>query len=137
MTGSQTGRAVGERRQTIQAREEELKVEKESATGEVIVRKDVKTEHRSIDVPVQEEEVVIERHPVAGQRAPSGPIGAGGEVRVPVKEEHVRVEKHPVVKEEVTIGKRATEDTEKVDADVKKEEIKVEKRGNPKVRDED
>src|SRR5207302_270260 len=50
---------------TMQLKEEELKVDKAPVqTGEVEVRKEVVTEHRQISVPVEREEVVIERRPV-------------------------------------------------------------------------
>jgi uncharacterized protein (TIGR02271 family) len=120
--------------QTIQAREEELQVKKErQKAGEVHVRKEVHTEHKTIDVPVEREEVVIERHAASGKAA-SGPIREGQEIRVPVSEEHVEVTKTPVVKEEVTVGKRKVKDTQHVSDTVRKEEIKVEERGDANVR---
>jgi len=122
--------------QTIQAREEQLHVRKEPVeAGEVRVRKEVKTEHKTIDVPVTKEEVVIERRPVSGKSASSSTIKEGEEIRVPVKEEQVSVEKEAVVKEEVHVGKRKVQDTEKVSGTVRKEEIKVEKEGDVDVRE--
>lgn len=119
---------------TVQARAEELHVDKSKVrTGEVQVRKEVHTEHKTIDVPVTREEVVIERRPVQGQAAP----GTAGreEIRIPVSEEQVNVEKQTVVKEEVTVGKRKVQDTKHIGADLKKEEIKVETKGDVNVRD--
>jgi uncharacterized protein (TIGR02271 family) len=123
--------------QTLQAREEQLHVRKEKEqVGEVKVRKEVHTEHKTIDVPVEREEVVIERHPVSGRTAATGgTIGEGQTIRVPVSEEHVEVVKTPVVKEEVTIGKRKVKGTEHVSADLRKEEIKVQKEGEACVKD--
>jgi len=122
--------------QTVQAREEELRVKKErQQVGEVTLRKEVKTEHKTIDVPVEREEVVIERHPVAGRTASTAPLKEGQTIRVPVTEEHVEVTKTPVVKEEVAIGKRKVKATEHVGADVRKEEIKVEKQGDACIKD--
>ncbi len=44
------------------SREEELEARKQRVeTGEVKVRKEVHTEHKTMDVPVQREEVVVER----------------------------------------------------------------------------
>lgn len=111
--------------QRVQLREEELRAEKNvRPAGEARIHKDVVTEHRSIDVPVEREEVVIERHPAHG-RATSGPITTGEEIRIPVKEEEVQVTKTPVVKEEVSVGKRKVTETKHVDADVKHEELRV------------
>lgn len=129
--------AEAEEGRTIQAREEQLRAEKEMAeTGEVRVHKDVETEQRTMEVPVSKEEVVIERHPVEGREAPAGEIREGEEVRVPVSEEQVHVEKQPVVTEEVTVGKRETKDTERVSGMVRKEDIDIEKRGDVDIREE-
>jgi len=121
--------ASGER--TIQVQEERLRADKQVNTGEVNVRKEVHTEHKQISVPVEREEVVIERRPVSG--AGTGNIKAE-EIRIPVKEEHVRAVKDTVVKEEVSVGKRKVHDTQTVSGDVKKEEVIVETEGQAKVR---
>jgi uncharacterized protein (TIGR02271 family) len=127
-TGGQAGK-------TVQVKEEQLKVHKQPVqTGEVTVRKEVHTEHKTVQVPVEKEEVVIERRPVAGGKVSATDIKAGEQIRVPVREEQVHVEKQAVVKEEVTIGKRTVHDTEQVGATVRKEEVKVEKKGDVDVR---
>src|SRR5512147_3274910 len=107
----------------IQLREEELQAHKQPVeTGEVRVRKEVVTEHRTLEVPVQREEMVIER------QAPTGePVE---EIRIPVSEEQVTVEKRPVVTEEVTVGKRVVEGTERVGGEVRKEVVRVEREGD-------
>jgi len=51
-----------------------------------------------------------------------------------VTEEHVDITKTPVVKEEVTVGKRKVKGTQHVAADLRKEEIKVDKEGDAKLR---
>jgi len=127
-TGTQTGG------QTVRLHEEQLNVHKQPVqTGEVRVHKEVITEHKTLEVPVQREEVVIERRPVCGT-ASSSEIHAGEEIRIPVKEEQVHVEKQAVCKEEVTIGKRQVQDTEQVHGTVRKEQVKVEKEGDVNVR---
>ncbi len=113
---------------TLEVREEELRINKRPVTtGEVEVRKEVHTERRSVDVPVKKEELVIERHAV-GRHPASGPVGENETVRVPLSEERVEVEKQPVVTERVTVGKRLTEEEERVDTTVAKENVKVEKK---------
>jgi stress response protein YsnF len=75
----------------IEVREEELQAHKQLVeAGEVRVRKEVVTEHRTLEVPVQREEVVIERYALTGEHVE--------EIRIPVSEEQVTVEKRPVVK---------------------------------------
>jgi len=124
---------------TIQAKEERLHAEKRPAeTGEVRVRKDVHTETKNIEVPVQREEVVIERTPVHGRAttdASACEIGEGEELRIPVRGEKVNVTKDTVVTEEVKVGKRVVPETERVTGQVRKEEIHVEQKGDVHVRD--
>jgi len=121
--------------QTIQVHEEQMQVHKTPVqAGEVRVHKEVHTQQQNIRVPVEREEVVVERRPASGQAAASD-IGAGQEVRIPVREEQVHVDKQNVVKEEVAIGKRKVTDTQQVQGQVRKEEVKVEEKGNPNVRD--
>jgi len=119
---------------TVELREEQLHTQKvQKQTGEVRVHKDVITEHKTIEVPVTREEVVIERHAAHGVRPASGDISnvaAEREIRIPVKEEEVRVTKTPVVKEEVTVGKRKVTETKTVAADVKHEELRVDETGS-------
>ena len=119
--------------QTVQLKEEQMRVNKDSTkVGDVQVRKEVHTEHKQITVPVEREEVVIERRAVSGAAA-SGDITAQ-EIRIPVKEERVHVSKETVVKEEVSVGKRKVQDTQTVTGDVRKEELVVETEGQAKVR---
>jgi len=123
---------------TIQVKEERLRAETTPVeTGEVRVRKEVHTETRNIEVPVQHEEVVIERTPVHGRAATdvrAGDIREGEEIRIPVREEQVHVSKEAVVTEEVKVGKRVVQDTEHVTGQVRKEEVKVEQTGDVDVR---
>ena len=111
----------------IQASEEELRVCKErEQAGEVTVRKEVHTEHKTLEVPVEREEVVVERHPVSGHQPAASQFKEGQTIRVPVTEEHIHVEKTPVVKEEVEIGKEVSERTQAVDETVRRTEVEVE-----------
>ena len=129
LAGMQSGAGTrAEDARTLEVREEELQIHKRPVTtGEAEVRKEVRTERRSVDVPVQKEELVIERHAVSRQPA-SGPVGGNETVRIPLSEEQIEVEKRPVVTERVTVGKRTTEEEERVEATLAKENVKVEKR---------
>lgn len=126
------GRFSTEDGRVIQLHEEELRAEKEQVeTGRVKVRKEVHTEEKTLTVPVEREEVVIERRPV-NKRAASADMEAE-EIRIPVKEERVHVTKEPVVTEEVTVGKRKVKDTKTVSGTVRKEEAVVESEGETTV----
>jgi uncharacterized protein (TIGR02271 family) len=123
-----------EDRRTLEAREEEVRIRKRPVqTGEAEIYKEIRTERHSVDVPVKKEELVIERHSV-GRHPASGPIGENERVRIPLSEEQVEVEKKPVVTERVSVGKRATQEEEHVDTTVRKENIKVDKRGRSDTR---
>jgi len=133
--GSSTASTSGG--QTIELKEEELTARKTPVqTGEVRVHKEVVTEHKTLEVPVQREEVVIERRAVSGGHASTGDIREGEEIRIPVKEEQVSVEKHAVVKEEVNVGKRVVNETQKVAGDVRHEEVRIEQKGDVDVRNQ-
>jgi len=105
--------------------EEELRAgTREREAGAVNVRKTVRTDRESVEVPTRHEEVSVERVPLSGG-APETEIGED-EVEVPVTEEEAVVSKRPVVKEEVRIRKDVVEETEVVEEDVRREEIDVE-----------
>ena len=87
-----------------------------------------------MEVPVTREEVYIERHPVEGREVSDRPIGEGETIRVPVREEEVTVEKRPVVREEIEIGKRQVEETQRVSGTVRREEARIEREGDVNVR---
>jgi len=127
-----TGTAAGAGR-TMELKEEKLNVRKTPVKkGEVEVRKEVVTEHKRIDVPVEREEVVIERRPARG-RAARGTIQPE-EIRIPVKEERVDVTKETVVKEEVNVGKRKVRGTQTVGGEVRREELRVQEQGDVDVK---
>jgi uncharacterized protein (TIGR02271 family) len=116
----------------IQLKEEHLRADKQRVSaGEVKVRKEVRTEQQQITVPVECEEVVVERRPASG--AASGDLRAE-EIRIPVSEERVTVSKEPVVREEVVVGKRKVKETRTVGGTVRKEDAVVEATGEAKVR---
>ena len=120
---------------TVQLKQEELHARKENDTvGEVRIRKDVVTERKTIDVPVTREEVVIERHPVASGKVTTTELRAGEEIRVPVKEEHVHLDKTAHVVEEVTVGTKKVRETKHVAGEVRHEELRVEKEGQPQLK---
>lgn len=119
---------------TIQLREERLTADKrDEKVGDVKVRKDVITEHKTLTAPVEREEVVIERRPARGRASRGGDIKAE-EIRIPVKEERVNVSKESVVKEEVSVGKRKVQETKTIEGDVRREELRVEPTGGARVR---
>jgi uncharacterized protein (TIGR02271 family) len=113
----------------IQLLGEVLRVHKQQIPrGEVRIRKEVVSENQTIEVPVSREELVIDRH-AGTKETPAGKIGADSEIRIPLTEERVTVEKRPTVREEVAVGKRRVEQTQRVSDQVRHEELRVEKDG--------
>ncbi|HKU68955.1 MAG TPA: YsnF/AvaK domain-containing protein [Candidatus Baltobacteraceae bacterium] len=118
--------------QRMRLREERLSVNKRPVQeGEVRVHKEVVTENQRVDIPVQHEEVYLERRGVKDETPDDmGEIGEGDEIRIPVSREDVSVEKHPVITDEVALGKRKVVENQTVGANVRKERARVETKGN-------
>ncbi len=109
----------------VRRTEEELAAgAREVEAGEVRVRKNVRTDRESVEVPTSHEEVSVERVPLPGE-ATEAQIGEA-EVVVPVTEEEVVISKRPIVEEEIHIRKKVVEDAEVVEEDVRREEMDVE-----------
>lgn len=110
--------------------EEELRVDKANKeVGEVKVKKVVHSELRHFSIPVMKEEVRVERVPVSDQNRNLSSSDARFEnktVSVPVSEEQVTISKRPVVKEEVRISKERKSHDQRVEGEVRKEEVKIE-----------
>lgn len=112
----------------LRLHEERLHVDKEQVkTGEVNVGKHVVEEERSVDVPVEREEVYVERRAVDEKSTDARDKGfnENENINIPVSEERVNVTKNDVVSEEIVVGKRKVEDTETVRDTVRREEADI------------
>jgi uncharacterized protein (TIGR02271 family) len=109
--------------------EEELRVDKTAhETGRARLRKYVVTENVDVTVPVQREEVRVEREPITEANADAamdGPAISEEEHEVVLHEEEVVVDKQAVPKERVRMEKDTVVDEERVSEDVRKEVIEV------------
>lgn len=124
----------------LRLHEERLHVDKEQVkTGEVNVGKHVVEEEQSIDVPVEREEVYVERRPVDGTVTDATDTGfnENESINIPVSEERVNVTKNDVVSEEIVVGKRKVEDVETVRDTVRREEADIDEDTNLTDRDKD
>lgn len=86
--------------------EEELEARRHrEQVGEVVIQRNVQSQQRTINVPVEHEEVRVERRPVDRPVAPGEHPFTEGEktVEIPVYEDKVEVEKVPRVYEEVVV----------------------------------
>ena len=109
----------------VPVHEEELTATKRArAIGEVRVEKDVVAEERTLEVPVTEERVRVERR-VVDRPGTDGGAFEGGTIAVPIRGEEVELQKRVRVAEEVEFGKEAVERTEQVGGTVRREEVRV------------
>lgn len=123
-----TGNGVSNNEGEVIRSEERLDVNKERvATGEARLRKYVVTDTETVEVPVEREEVRVERTPISEADAANytGTIGDNGseEASVTLHEERVNVEKKTVPVEKVNLSKETIKDTETYTEDLRKEQI--------------
>jgi uncharacterized protein (TIGR02271 family) len=109
--------------------EEELAVGTQTRErGRARLRKHVTTEQQTVTVPVQREEVRVEREPITDANldaATSGPAISEAEHEVVLHEEEVVVDKRAVPKERVRLDTETVTDERQVSEEVRKEHIEV------------
>jgi uncharacterized protein (TIGR02271 family) len=120
--------------------EEELRVgTTQQERGRVRLRKYVTTEQRQVTVPVEREEVRVEREPITDANidaAMAGPAISEEEHEVILHEEEPVVEKRVVPKERVRLGKETVTEQEQVSEQVRQEHIEVEGQDQVRRRDQ-
>lgn len=116
----------------VVAHEERLNVSKATSateTGQVRLRKVVRTEKETVEVPVRKEEIVVERTNLKDGKTVDNydfdSADAHADVTVTAHEERPVVSTETVATERVSVGKEVHTETERVSADVRKEEIVV------------
>jgi uncharacterized protein (TIGR02271 family) len=109
--------------------EEELRVgTTQRERGRARLRKYVTTEQQTVTVPVQREEVRVEREPITDANldaATRGPAISEEEHEVTLREEEVVVDKRAVPKERVRLDTETVTDERQVSEEVRKEQIEV------------
>jgi uncharacterized protein (TIGR02271 family) len=112
--------------QALTRSEEELEVDtKQVPRGQAGVRKRVVTEQQHRTVPVEREELRVQREPIhAGEGDGDAELSAD-ERTIELREEQPVVDKRVVPKERVRIGKEVVRDHEQVSAPVRKEQVEV------------
>jgi uncharacterized protein (TIGR02271 family) len=110
--------------------EEELQVGTETRErGRARLHKYVTTEQQTVTVPVQREEVRVEREPVTDANldaATRGPDISEDGHEVVLREEEIVVDKRAVPKERVRLDTETVTDERQVSEEVRKEQIEVE-----------
>ncbi|MDQ6746245.1 MAG: PRC and DUF2382 domain-containing protein [Actinomycetota bacterium] len=136
-TGSQ-GEGAPRSDEAMTRSEEELRVgTTERETGRARLRKYVVTEQVQRTVPVQREEVRLEREPITDEnrdQALGGPEISEQEHEVVLHEEEPVVEKRLVPKERVRLGKETFNEEREVSEQVRKEQIETEGAEHPRER---
>jgi uncharacterized protein (TIGR02271 family) len=116
--------------QAMTRSEEELRVGTQTRErGRARLRKYVVTETQQVTVPVQREEVRVEREPITDANrdaATSGPAISEEEHEVTLREETPVVEKRAVPRERVRLNTETVTDERQVAEEVRKEQIEVE-----------
>jgi uncharacterized protein (TIGR02271 family) len=112
--------------QALTRSEEELEVDtKQVPRGQAGVRKRVVTEQQHRTVPVEREELRVEREPIPAGEGDSTTELAAEERTVELREEQPVVDKRVVPKERVRIGKEVVRDQEQISEPVRKEQVEV------------
>lgn len=128
-----SARATTAEEEHLRLHEERLSVDKERVqTGEVNVGKHVVEEQQTLEIPVEREEVYVERRPV-NEEVNSDKTGLtdknvyddGETIHIPLSEERVEVSKKDVISEEIIVKKRTVQDTEVVNETVRHEEADI------------
>lgn len=125
-------RAVADRDdESMVVRDEHLNVGTERrASGRVRLRKQTYTTTEQVEVPVQREEIVVEREKVDPNSAEARAAGRGDDAVEMTTYEDVPVVEKTVDAEKVSLGKRTHQDTETVSEQVRHEDVEVERDGD-------
>lgn len=117
----------------MQLRKEELDISKKRIqTGTVSVRKEVLTENKTIVVPVTRENLIIEKKTCGAKNHEESEKET---IRIPLKTERVEIVKHPETLEDVSIYTRKLQKNERINATVKKEQVHLEAKGSPQIKE--
>jgi uncharacterized protein (TIGR02271 family) len=123
--------AAGPRRehagqQALTRSEEELKVDtKQVPRGQAGVRKRVVTEQQHRTVPVEREELRVQREPIPAGEGDGDTELSADEQTIELREEQPVVDKRVVPKERVRIDKEVVRDREHISEPVRKEQVEV------------
>jgi uncharacterized protein (TIGR02271 family) len=125
--------------QAMTRSEEELQVGTQTReAGRARLRKHVVTETQQVTVPVQREELRVEREPITDANldaATSGPAISEEEHEVTLREEEVVVDKRAVPKERVRLDTETVTEERQVSEEIRKEQIEVD--GQDQLRRQD
>ena len=112
---------------TVPVVEEQLKAGvRETEAGRARIVKDVVEEQKTIDVPVQHEEVYVTERAVNRPATEADLKMRDRDIEIPLREQEVVTQKQAVVTGEVSVRKEMVTETERVTDTVRREEVHVE-----------
>ena len=118
---------------TIPVIEEKMRVDKEvQETGSVHIAKEVHREDVDLDLPIIHEEAEVERVEINQYvDTPPPPVRyEGDKMIIPVLKEVLVVEKRLLVVEEIHVTKRRTQEQDTQHIELRREEIRIERKRN-------
>jgi uncharacterized protein (TIGR02271 family) len=122
---------IGDKDVTFDIKEEHLDIAKKLLkTGEVNVYREVFSEEKTFTIPVEREELVIEKKDFTSDS--NAPLET---ILIPLSQEKVEVSKYKVTLEEVSVYKEQIKDIKHIEETLKKEEPKVDVSGSPRILD--
>lgn len=124
--------------QSLKLYEERLVANKQRRkAGEVNIGKHVETQTQNVAVPIEKEQVVIERKTPDNAGQPVSPGEANfrsGEVaHMDIYEEQPDIRKEAVLREEVNVRKEVKRDTVNAEEQIRREELDIDSEGRPIV----
>jgi uncharacterized protein (TIGR02271 family) len=112
--------------QALTRSEEELQVgTRRVPRGQAGVRKRVVTEQEHRTVPVEREELRVQREPIPAGEGDSDTEVSADERTIELREEQPVVDKRVVPKERVRVGKEVVRDQQQISEPVRKEQVEV------------
>lgn len=119
----------------LSLKKEELDIEKGRVQkGDVEIGKEIIEEEKKVDIPVEKEEVVIERRSI-DNKACDSPITSEETIKIPISEEKINVGKHTVITGEILAHKEVVENTAHIEENLKREEAHINKSGDANIID--
>lgn len=126
-----THKVTSDDEENIPLREEQLVVDKEDVNlGEVVVNKYTDSKVEEFDVPVERDDVQVERRPVAGEPLfetynNDDTDDEEGVIRIPITKDRIKIIKEQIVTEEILIRKEKIKDTKRISEVVSHEDVEV------------
>lgn len=114
-------------------KEEQLDIAKKwIQTGDVKIHKEIFSEEKNFTIPIQREELVIEKKSMASDTS-TDEDSETQIIRIPLSEEQVEFSKHKVILEDISIYKQQIKDVQHIEETLKKEKPKIQISGSPNV----